>query len=146
MVTGKVWEAAVEARPELWGAAGHIQVFARMSPEAKEAVVRAVKEQGAHTLMCGDGGNDVGALKSADVGVSLLTGFGNANVDASGAAPKAEGAAEGAKAEAALEEQTKALAVKQKEVQMHSRDIGQGVPGSDEKRGQQGRSFGFVVK
>jgi hypothetical protein len=113
MVTGKAWEAAVEAHPELWGAAGHIQVFARMSPEAKEAVVRAVKEQGAHTLMCGDGGNDVGALKQADVGLALLAGYGDANTTGQGgyadAGAKLAAAKGDSSAEAVLNAQKEAL-------------------------------------
>jgi manganese-transporting P-type ATPase len=58
----------------------YIKVFARMTPDAKEKVIECLHSVGLTVLMCGDGGNDVGALKSSDVGVALLSGFGNINV------------------------------------------------------------------
>jgi cation-transporting ATPase 13A1 len=65
-------------------AAPHIVVFARMTPSDKEMLLRWLRENDDYTLMCGDGANDVGALKQAHVGLALLSGFGTANTATEG--------------------------------------------------------------
>eukprot|EP00435_Cladocopium_sp_Y103_P054257 s825_g17.t1 len=78
-----------------------VKIFARLSPFQKEQIIQAVrKSEKSYSFMCGDGGNDVGALKEADVGLALLSGFGNANVDAKN---QEEQKADVGKAEDALE-------------------------------------------
>ncbi|DAZ94193.1 TPA: hypothetical protein N0F65_000420 [Lagenidium giganteum] len=82
-VNGKTLQAAGEVDEVIWKNLNGIRVFARMTPELKEKVLTCLKKNGHHTLMCGDGGNDVGALKQAHIGVALLGGFGSANADKS---------------------------------------------------------------
>ncbi|KAJ3183794.1 hypothetical protein HDU87_005910 [Geranomyces variabilis] len=47
------------------------QIYARMSPDQKHFLVENFQELGYCVGFCGDGANDCGALKAADVGLSL---------------------------------------------------------------------------
>jgi cation-transporting ATPase 13A2 len=46
-------------------------IYARMAPEHKTLLVDCLREEEFTVCMCGDGANDCGALRAADVGVSL---------------------------------------------------------------------------
>lgn len=51
----------------------YVTIFARMSPQQKGDVIRYTKQKGDYCLMCGDGTNDVAALKQAHIGVSIMS-------------------------------------------------------------------------
>jgi magnesium-transporting ATPase (P-type) len=71
-ISGRAWEILLLEHPKaVLSLVPYASVFGRLTPYDKVSVIKTYVDLGFVTLMAGDGGNDVGALKAAHVGVAL---------------------------------------------------------------------------
>lgn len=71
IILGSELEAMTDS--QLKEVVDHINVFAKLSPQQKTRIVKALRENGHTVGFMGDGINDASAMKEADVGISVDT-------------------------------------------------------------------------
>lgn len=70
--TGEELDAMSDA--ELASVVAETHIFARIEPDTKRRIVKALQDQGGYVAMTGDGVNDVPALKQADLAIVMNDG------------------------------------------------------------------------
>ena len=90
MITGNAMESILEPAKNDDAAAkmmlnnlDKVAVISRSSPQIKQQVLSVLKSLcGRNVMMCGDGVNDISAMKTADISAALLNGFGREEINA----------------------------------------------------------------
>ena len=65
-------DTVVKSIPNIHEMTQYITLYCRVSPTQKDDIIKDLIKSGRNPSMCGDGSNDVGALKRAIIGVAVL--------------------------------------------------------------------------